>query len=301
MKTATIIVTFNRLELLKQCIEAVKNQALKTDEIIVVNNQSTDGTGDWLAKQEGITVITQPNIGCSGGVYTAIKYAYPKGYDWFWIMDDDTIPNSNSLSKLYQNIEDAKKLGAENIGFIGSKVIWKDGTPHLMNLPHLATMDSQGLPFNQLDQVGLYGISASSFVSLMLSREAVQKVGLPIKEFYIWGDDTEYTRRITRSGFGGYYSSSSVVLHNTGVNYSADIFTDTPNNIWKYNYGIRNELFLFKHFGSLSKFYSKFLKRMLVFPFRILKKRKDHRWAFIKANWRASLGALNFNPQIDRV
>lgn len=301
MKIAAIIITFNRLELLKQCIDAVKNQALKTDEIIVINNQSTDGTADWLAKQEGITVITQPNTGGSGGVYTAIKYAYPKGYDWFWIMDDDTIPNPDSLYALYQNIVDAKKLGVENIGFIGSKVIWKDGAPHLMNIPHLANIDPQGMPFNQLDQVALYGISASSFVSLMLSREAVQKVGLPLKEFYIWGDDTEYTRRITRSGFSGYYSSSSVVLHNTSVNYSANIFTDTPNNIWKYNYGIRNELFLVKHFGNSFKFYSKFFKRMLVFPFRIFKRRKDYRWAFIKTNWRASLSALNFNPQIDQV
>lgn len=301
MKTAAIIITFNRLELLKQCIEGVKNQVLPTDEIIVVNNQSTDGTADWLAKQDGITVFTQENTGASGGVYTGLKYAYAKGYDWFWIMDDDTLPYPNTLSVLHQNIEAAINLGVENIGFIGSKVVWKDGTPHLMNLPHTSTIDQHGLPFNQIDQIDLYGISASSFVSLMLSKEAVKKVGLPLKEFYIWGDDTEYTRRIVRNGLGGYYSSKSVVLHNTGVNYSADIFTDTPNNIWKYNYGIRNELFLFKHFGSSAKFYSKFLKRMFVFPFRILKKRKDYRWPFILANWRASLNALSFNPKIDQV
>lgn len=301
MKTAAIIITYNRLELLKQCIAGIQSQLMKPEEIIVIDNNSTDGTGEWLSGQSELTVITQENRGCSGGVYTGLTYAYAKGYDWFWIMDDDTIPYSDTLSVLSKNVDDAKKIGIENIGFIGSKVVWRDGTPHLMNVPHINTIDQFGFPFNHIDQLDLFSISASSFVSLLLSRKAVEKVGLPIKEFYIWGDDTEYTTRIVKSGMCGYYSSKSVVLHHTGVNYSADIFTDSANNIWKYKYGIRNELYLFKHFGTSLKFYSKFLKRMLVFPFRILRKRKDHKWTFIVANWKASLRALKFNPKIDRI
>jgi rhamnopyranosyl-N-acetylglucosaminyl-diphospho-decaprenol beta-1,3/1,4-galactofuranosyltransferase len=51
MKIIAVIVTFNRLSLLKKCISAVTQQSRKPDEIIVINNGSTDGTESWLSQQ----------------------------------------------------------------------------------------------------------------------------------------------------------------------------------------------------------------------------------------------------------
>lgn len=299
MKVAAIVVTYNRFELLKKCISALKAQTATLDAIIVVNNQSTDGSTEWLQEQKGLQVIHQENKGGSWGFQTGIKAAYEQGFDWLWVMDDDTIPRADSLAEFTKNIADASKLGLHNIGYIGSKVLWKDGTPHLMNLPNIHTFDSKGQAFNAYDEAHLYAINSSSFVSILINRQAVQAVGLPFKEFFIWSDDQEYTQRISKAGFGGFYSSSSVVLHDTPVNYSANIFTDTIPNGWKHRYGIRNELFLYRHFSGFGKFFSKFLKRLLVFPFRILLKRKDSRWAFIKINTKASLSALFFNPKVE--
>lgn len=301
MKIAAIVVTYNRLELLKLSIDALKNQEEQADEIIVINNNSTDGTTEWLTQQTGITVVWQENTGGAGGFYTGLKQAYEKGFDWFWVMDDDTIPYPGALSAFKKNINDFSLTTHDKIGFIASKVIWKDGQPHLMNLPHLSTFDQQQRPFNAFDQFDLFAVNSSSFVSLLISREALTEVGLPVKEFYIWGDDTEFTNRMVKQGFQGFYSPKSVVLHDTGLNYSANLFTDTPNNIWKYSYGIRNELFVIRHFNGFGKYFSKFLKRLFVFPFRILKKRKDHRWVFIKVNWSATLASLGFNPTINKV
>jgi len=54
-KIAAVVVTYNRLELLKQCIDSIKNQTRKPDEIIVVNNSSTDGTLEWLNPNKDLT------------------------------------------------------------------------------------------------------------------------------------------------------------------------------------------------------------------------------------------------------
>ena len=45
---ACIVVTFNRLPLLKKCLNSIRNQTNKDFDIIVVNNGSTDGTKEWL-------------------------------------------------------------------------------------------------------------------------------------------------------------------------------------------------------------------------------------------------------------
>ena len=300
MKVAAIVVTYNRFELLKKCIAAIQAQTASLDIIIVVNNQSTDGSTEWLNEQKGLQVIHQENKGGSWGFQTGIKVAYQQGFDWLWVMDDDTIPQADALSEFNNNIADAAKLGLHNIGYISSKVLWKDGTPHLMNLPSIHTFDSKGHAFNAYDTANLYAINSSSFVSILINRQAVQSVGLPFKEFFIWSDDQEYTQRISKAGFEGFYSSSSLVLHDTPLNYSANIFTDSISNGWKYRYGIRNDLFLYRHFSGFVNFFFKFLKRLFVFPFRILLKRKDSRWAFIKINTSASLSALFFNPKVEK-
>ena len=75
-RVAAVAVTFNRLEFLKELITSLKNQSRTPDEIIIVNNSSTDGTEEWLAEQDGLTVIKQGNTGSSGGQYTAYKTAY---------------------------------------------------------------------------------------------------------------------------------------------------------------------------------------------------------------------------------
>src|SRR3990170_1109632 len=100
MKIAAVIVTYNRIQLLKECINALHIQTRKLEEIIVVNNSSTDGTLEWLNSQKDLTTITQENSGSAGGFHTGIKAAYEKGYDWIWCMDDDAEPELNALEEL---------------------------------------------------------------------------------------------------------------------------------------------------------------------------------------------------------
>ena len=103
MNIYAVTVTFNRKDLLKRTIECLRKNS-PISKIVVVNNGSTDGTGEWLASQEDLIVITQENVGGSGGFYTGIKYAYEAGADWIWCMDDDVFPREDCLEKLLEDI-----------------------------------------------------------------------------------------------------------------------------------------------------------------------------------------------------
>ena len=91
MNIIAVVVTYNRMELLKRNIRCLQ-QNKPISSIVIVNNGSTDGTTEWLAAQEGLTVINQTNVGGAGGFYTGIQYAYQAGADWIWCMDDDVFP-----------------------------------------------------------------------------------------------------------------------------------------------------------------------------------------------------------------
>lgn len=215
---AAVVVTYNRLMLLQECVAALRAQTRRPDEIIVVNNSSTDGTADWLASQPDLTVITQPNTGSSGGQYTGTKVAYQKGHDWFWLMDDDTIPQTDCLEQLMA----CKYASCQDTGFLASLCLATDGeifgeAYFLPTLPHTWALS--------VLQDGCVRVARSTFVSLLVHRRAVQAVGLPVAEFFLMIDDWEFTERISKA-FKNYCVLESKVVHKA-PNYK---IPDSPNS-----------------------------------------------------------------------
>jgi GT2 family glycosyltransferase len=235
---AAVVVTRNRVALLKEGVAALQNQTRKLDEIIVIDNSSDDGTADWLKEQTGLTVVRQANVGSSGGQYTGIKTAYEKGHGWIWCMDDDTVPERDALEKLAASPY-FKEVGT---GLLASLVVWTDGTPHRMNTPAtVATGDwARSVLQDRCVRVG-----AVSFVSVMFSRQAVAEVGLPIWNMFLWFDDTEYTSRITRQ-FNGYLVLDSIAVHKTKTNAGAGLDRVGPADRVKYLCSVRNWIYVIK-------------------------------------------------------
>jgi GT2 family glycosyltransferase len=201
-----VIVTYNRKELLKECITALLNQKYKNCRILVVDNASTDGTkehiADLLENERVIYKNTGSNLGGAGGFNFGMREAVQLGCDFVWVMDDDCIVHSDTLTTL---LEVDKKLNG-NYGFLASKVLWKDNSICKMNIPR------KTLTKNLTDLNNLQKITMSSFVSFFVKASIIKEVGLPIKEFFIWTDDWEYSRRISRK-YDCYFVPNSIVTH----------------------------------------------------------------------------------------
>lgn len=232
-KICAVVVTYNRLILLQECVRSLLNQTRQLDQIIVVNNGSTDETFNWLKNQSGLTVINQLNKGSSGGQYAGVKAAFEAGHDWIWCMDDDTIPDRNAL----MFFEKAPYFKDQSAGFLASRIIYDDGS-------------DQPLPFDVVDRDSWFGkvldthciqTEMATFVSVIFNRKAIEKVGLPCPDFFIIWDDSEFTKRI--SGWGkSWHVLDSIAVHKTpdrGAN------GNSTSGI-KFNYHQRNRIYFIK-------------------------------------------------------
>lgn len=243
-KIAAIVVTYNRLPLLQECITALRMQNRLPDEIIIIDNGSTDGTAEWLSSQNDITVITQKNEGSSGGQYSGIKYAVDNNYDWVWCMDDDTIATPNALQAFVfsWHINSASS-------FLCSVVLWKDDTFHKMNRPLLKTgyYEEEYHPALRSSEV-IY----CSFVSVLINTKAVKAAGYPLKKMFIWYDDLEYTIRLRNYG-PGYLIADSIVYHKTKKNLGPDFLPKGRKLNSREVLGVRNYLFIRKNIFPFDK------------------------------------------------
>ena len=293
-KVDVVVVTYNRLELLKKCIHSIVKQDYFVNKIIVVDNNSTDNTYNYLKNISKKYDFIQPlhfseNLGGAGGFYEGMKFFIENSNgDYVWIMDDDTIPQTSALKKMVEKIKYITKLG-----FLTSNVRWKNNAPALMNVQEPDQI------WNQFADKGLIKVNYASFVSILFPRKVIMDVGLPIKEFFIWGDDVEYTRRIDTAGYMGFTVIDSLVTHEIKNNIGSNIILEEDENrIKRYYYARRNTIFTMKNrYGK--KDYFKWIINSLIFePIRIIRFSKDRKLLRLKSSLKGTISGFFFNPKV---
>lgn len=286
MKVIAVVVTYNRLELLKRNIHCLR-QNKPLDSILVVNNGSTDGTGQWLATQPDLHVLTQENVGGSGGFYTGIREAFLQEADWIWCMDDDVFPRPDCLEQLLQH------TSAPRVGILA---------PRRLQEGHIFTNDFQHLnltnPFASMYRRKLKKqvvnapteICGTAFEGLCISKEAVAEIGLPNKDLFIFCDDTDYCIRAVLSGYKILYIPTA--LMDKQRFFSEDNWaTRNQKKKWKRFYQVRNSTYLNHHYGhnwavrylrSFNGVMGYMLIVLLTAPFT-----RAYQWSDIRRFWKA--------------
>lgn len=284
-----MVVTFNKKDLLKECIDALLKQTVPLDKIIIFDNASSDGTKEYLDTLNNNLVqpiFSDKNLGGAGGFNQAIKEGMKLSPEYIWIMDDDSIVEVDAL----ENLLEAKNTLAGDFGFLSSNVLWTDREPCLMNIPKVEKK------WNSKAHEGLIQLKTASFVSLFVNAKAIKKVGYPISEFFIWGDDTEYTQRISKN-FPSYFVSDSIVIHKMNDNAEVNILIDDKNRIHRYYYDIRNKFYHNRKLGK--KELVKYFSNVLSLLFKITFLPVDHKILKIKTVTKGFFAGIVFNPNIE--
>lgn len=291
-----VVVTFNRLEKLKNVLSALEKQTLPPTELVVIDNASTDGTdsflSDYASKAHGSTnvkVITLPsNEGGAGGFSAGMKSGYDSGSDFVWIFDDDGYPEPDALEKLIAGYQGAVDELGPDVPYACSVVKYTDGSICEMNNP-VPTWDWGRLLAKGQNSVM---VTSCSFVSVLVPRWVIESFGLPYKEYFIWFDDAEYTTRITRV-CPGVQVLDSVIIHDMASNKGVNFMMIDEKNAWKFSYGIRNQASYRLHHEGVPQY--------LLFCAKVCRNMKqggvDKK---LRRKMRKKmLDAISFNPKID--
>lgn len=294
MTIGSVIVTYNRLEKLKMALKAYDKQTYAPKYLIVVNNNSTDGTKEYLekwkkekSKFEKVVVHLKENTGGSGGFYEGLKRSLNMNADFVWVADDDAYPDKNAFKIANMKYE---KYALKDISAICGQVITEGST----DIEHrrysektLVKVKQIPIPLDKYNDE-MFELDQFSYVGTFLSVDKMKKVGLPNKDYFIYFDDTEHSIRMSRVGKIICFPEIKI-KHDTPLNIN-------PTISWKSYYGIRNKLYSYKKLYPLRYYMCIYLKEMLKCNFKLLLHKNVKENKLIKAALRdAKKGKLGLH------
>jgi len=223
-----VMITYNRLETLKTALTHILDQTVKPAAIIVVDNNSTDGTREYLASVEDETVkvlLLNRNEGPAGGICAGMQYGLQlQTFDYFWILDDDTFYAPNALSELVDTIDGT---GYAMLGLHGANI----------RLGKKILVDPD-VRLQSADYVMIDGA--------IIKTEAIQKIGPVSQIFFMMCEDEEYCMRLKKHGY------TIGVLKNGADDrqFLGGGGRFTKSTLWRGYYSARNHLFILKQYFS---------------------------------------------------
>ncbi len=295
MNIGVVIVTFNRKEMLERTLKQFSLQTRKPAYIIVVNNASTDGTEFYLnlwkeIKEdfEKIILNLKENIGGSGGFYEGLKQSLNYEAEWVWVSDDDAIPELNALEAAYDYLE-SRKNDLNKISAICGQVINYGN----IDINHRKNYIAKGIHINEIPiseseyQKKEFELNAFSYVGTIISRVKMEQVGLPLRDYFIWWDDTEHSLRLSKVG---------KIICVPGIRIHHDVGNGKFEISWKTYYGFRNMTDMYRKHMPLACFVNFSIKVLVkITIFSIIRKRTIEMSLLKKGYWDALKGNFGMN------
>lgn len=225
-----IILTYNKLDYTKVCINSIKKyNSIDNCEIIIVDNNSTDGTVEWLKQQEGIKyILNKENKGFPAGCNQGIEIA-AKNNDIF-LLNNDTVIMPNSIFNLRMGLYSSEDIGAA--GSVSNSVSYYqqisehyDAFDDYMNFALRNNITNEESYEERVKLVGF---------AMLIKRKVVNEVGLLDERFTPGNyEDDDISLRIVAQGYKLILCKDSYIHHFGSIS-----FKDEPskyNNLLKIN------------------------------------------------------------------
>jgi GT2 family glycosyltransferase len=215
LSVASVTVAYNAALVLPRQLEALLRQTRPIQEIVVVDNASTDGTGNMLAEHyPQVTVLKMSeNLGAAGAWSAGLAYAaLRRRHDWVWTFDDDSAPDADALQNLIHAVEKLESTD-DKIGMVAPLPMHREtGTCY----PPLLWREGFVTPSAELLSQPTWFADLIILSGCMVRRNVVEKIGLPRSDFFMDLFDFEYCLRARSHGYKIAVITRAKVAHAIG-------------------------------------------------------------------------------------
>lgn len=219
LHVAVIVLNWNNAADTLECVASLRASNNPHLSVVVVDNGSTDSSWEKLQQQLSNTDVTLlqsgANLGYAGGNNVGIRAALNYRPEYIWILNPDTLVHTLCLDELLKAAEKHPQAG-----ILVPKILYKD-RPHIIWYAggdyDMTRAQTNHWRFGAQDDGRFdYTSCKATFAtgcSLFVRREVFEKIGLLDERYFLYWEDTEFSRRALRVGYEICYVSAARVWH----------------------------------------------------------------------------------------
>lgn len=224
-----IVLNYKNLEDTIACLASLRKITYNKYRIVVVDNDSRDGSYEYLKEQETDCCILQSgeNRGYAAGNNIGIRYALEQGADYVCILNNDVEAEPDFLTKLVRYMESAPEVGMtgpvvyefgerDKIQSAGFSICVGRGSTEPLLQGKTKTVINPDKKVEFCD--GLSG------TCLLVKREVLEKAGLIPETYFLFFEEMEWCLHIQKNGYklatvltAAVYHKGSATLKKTGT------------------------------------------------------------------------------------
>jgi len=217
VKIAAVILTYNRRNLLLDCLKKVHDQEYPLESIIVVDNHSTDDTVPSVRKHfpDVQLICNDKNYGAAIGKNTGLRAAVMRDIDYIYLLDDDVVIEQATISELVR-----VALQDFSIGMVGSKILNLNNPDELYGAGVVLDFTQNigwGRGRGEIDRGQYDEIREMKCLlggSLLIKKKTILETGFFDETFLgFWYEGQDYCLRAVEKGHRVFFAPGSRVWH----------------------------------------------------------------------------------------
>lgn len=234
-----VILNFNREADTKECILSLKRMNYKNYRVILVDNDSSDGSGFRIKERfrEIEFLRSEKNLGFSGGCNLAIRHSMKQDLaGYILLLNNDTIAGEGLLDSLLSAAESDKATG------IAGAVNYYYTDPEKVHMSAHRFLWWLGIQKRLQDlDAAVKEVQSVSACCMLIKKEVIQTIGLFDERFFMYYEDADFCLRAKKAGFKVVAVRAAKVWHKI----TSVLGTHTPREYYIYT---RNQpLFMLKN------------------------------------------------------
>lgn len=205
------------------CLESLKRSSYHNQNIIVVDNGSSDNSTEQIALLHPyVTLIkTGKNLGYAEGNNVGIRHALKNNADFIFIINNDTLISETCITELVDN---AVKL--PNAAILSPLVLYQNNPNTICyagtlveNRTFRFSRDCDGLASYKLERKSPYKTITGAGCALFIRANILKKIGLFHKDYFLYWEEMDLSYRVKKSEYDIYVVPTAKIWHKVGSSF----------------------------------------------------------------------------------
>lgn len=212
MKLGVVVLNWNGKDVTPRCLESISRSSCPPDQIVVVDNASTDGSADLVrgAFPQVVLIVNDSNLGFAEGNNVGIRYLLERAFDLILLLNNDTVLDAQALCELKRAAETqpAAAYGATIYELAAPGALWYAG-----GSINRLTLDARHETVPEEVRGAPRPTDFITGCCLMFRADALRSIGLLDKDFFAYYEDVDWCLRARTSGVRLLYVPDAIVHH----------------------------------------------------------------------------------------